>query len=101
MGLTRSQWCRLEAKNWIRRTSDPKDRRANRVYLTGDVRPMLLEMREHAAAVRQQALAGLTEQQHEFFVDALLLIKDNLQQPPQAADQIAGKPNAIGASQHS
>lgn len=72
---------RLEAKNWIKRSIHPKDRRANRVYLTVDVKPMLGEMRQHALAVRRQALAGLTDSQREQFIDTLLQIKENLQEP--------------------
>ena len=71
---------RLEAKNWIRRDSDPKDRRINRVYLTVDVKPMVREMRQHAFDVRAQAMAGLTDEQHERFVDTLLQLKENLQE---------------------
>lgn len=71
---------RLEAKDWIRRDSDPSDRRINRVYLTRNVEPMMTEMRQQAASLRGDALAGLSEQERERFVDTLLLIKENLQQ---------------------
>ena len=76
---------RLEAKNWIKRSNDPKDRRANRVYLTVNVKPMVREMRQHALAVRKQALAGLSEDQRELFVDTLLQLKENLQEPDTSA----------------
>jgi len=72
---------RLEAKNWIKRGNDPKDRRVNRVYLTVDVKPMVREMRQHASDVRQQALAGLSDSEREQFVDTLLKLKENLQEP--------------------
>ena len=72
---------RLEAKNWIKRDNDPNDRRVNRVYLTVDVKPLVREMRQHAADVRQQALAGLSDNQREQFVDTLLQLKENLQEP--------------------
>ncbi|MCB1740059.1 MAG: MarR family transcriptional regulator [Gammaproteobacteria bacterium] len=71
---------RLEAKNWIRRDNDPNDRRVNRVYLTLDVKPMVRQMRQHASAVRHQALAGLGEDRREQLIDTLLLIKQNLQE---------------------
>ena len=84
---------RLEAKNWIRRGSDPNDRRVNRVYLTMDVKPMVRKMREHALAVRQQALAGVGEDQREQFIDTLLQIKENLLEtatvPPDEAAPVA------------
>lgn len=72
---------RLEAKKWIRRDCDPSDRRAKRIYLTIDVEPMIREMRQHAAATRGQALAGLSDAEHEQLVDALLKIKNNLTSP--------------------
>ncbi len=71
---------RLEAKNWIRRDPDPEDRRVNRVYLTRDVEPMIADMRQQAATLRADALAGLSEKERQRFVDTLLLIKGNLQQ---------------------
>jgi len=76
---------RLEAKNWIKRSNDPKDRRANRVYLTIDVKPMVRQMRQHALAVRQHALSGLSDKQREQFVDTLLQVKENLQEPAAAS----------------
>ncbi len=76
---------RLEAKNWIKRSSDPNDRRANRVCLTVDVKPMVREMRQHALAVRTQAMKGLSDIQREQFVDTLLLMKDNLLEPDASA----------------
>lgn len=70
---------RLEAKSWIRRESDSADRRIKRIYLTRDVEPMIVEMRQQAASLRTDALAGLSEKERERFVDTLLLIKQNLQ----------------------
>ncbi len=87
---------RLEAKNWIKRGTDPHDRRVNRVYLTLDVRPMVREMREHASAVRRQALAGVDDKQRERFIDTLLQIKENLQEPDlaTAGDPVPGSRRA-------
>ncbi|MGC1440379.1 MAG: MarR family transcriptional regulator [Burkholderiaceae bacterium] len=78
---------RLEAKNWIKRSNDPTDRRVNRVYLTLDVKPMVREMRQHALAVRQQAMSRLSESQREQFVDTLLQVKENLLQPDAQPDR--------------
>lgn len=69
---------RLEAKSWVRRQVDAGDRRVNRVYLTADVEPLMLEMRRHAASIRSDALSGLSEQQREQFIDTLLAVKSNL-----------------------
>ena len=69
---------RLEEKHWIRRRSDPSDRRVNRVFLTTEVEPVVDEMRRRAALVRSDALAGLSQAQQEEFVNILLHIRGNL-----------------------
>ncbi|HTS55401.1 MAG TPA: MarR family transcriptional regulator [Burkholderiales bacterium] len=69
---------RLEAKGWVRREGDANDRRAKRVFLTEEVEPALKAMRAAAAELRREALAGLSAEQQERFVDALLAVKTNL-----------------------
>ena len=69
---------RLEAKGWVRRTHDERDRRIWRVRLTKEVEPALRTMRRIAAELRRDALSGLTGAERERFVDSLLSIKSNL-----------------------
>ncbi len=69
---------RLEAKGWVRRQTHDDDRRAKRVYLTAEVDPVMRQMREIAAELRRDALAGLSSSQQERFVDTLLRVKGNL-----------------------
>ena len=69
---------RLEAKGWVRRTHDERDRRIWRVRLTKEVEPALRTMRRIAAGLRRDALSGLTAAERERFVDSLLSIKSNL-----------------------
>jgi len=69
---------RMEAKGWIRREGHAADRRAKRVYLTEEVEPVMKTMRGAAADLRSDALGGLSAEQQEAFVDALLSIKNNL-----------------------
>ncbi len=69
---------RLEAKGWVRRTHDRRDRRIWRVRLTKEVEPALRTMRAIAAQLRRDALAGLSAAERERFVDSLLAIKSNL-----------------------
>jgi DNA-binding MarR family transcriptional regulator len=69
---------RLEANGWVRRESDSSDRRAKRVVLTQEVEPAIKAMRAVAAEVRRDALAGLSAEDQERFVDTLLAIKANL-----------------------
>ena len=70
---------RLEAKGWVRRTHDKRDRRIWRMRLTNEVEPALRTMRAIAAELRRDALAGLPAAERERFVDSLLAIKSNLQ----------------------
>jgi MarR family transcriptional regulator for hemolysin len=70
---------RLEAKGWVRREHDARDRRAWRVHLTDAVEPAMRRLRKVAAELRSDALAGLSERERERFVDALLAVKANLQ----------------------
>jgi DNA-binding MarR family transcriptional regulator len=69
---------RLEAKGWVRREPDASDRRAWRVRLTDETEPAMKTMRAIAAEVRRDALAGLSVEERERFVDTLLMIKANL-----------------------
>jgi MarR family transcriptional regulator for hemolysin len=70
---------RLEAKGWVRREHDARDRRAWRVHLTDAVEPAMRRLRKVAAELRSDALAGLSERERERFVDTLLAVKANLQ----------------------
>jgi MarR family transcriptional regulator for hemolysin len=69
---------RLEAKGWVERRVDPADRRAKRLYLTGQVQALIRRLRGLAAELRGDALDGLDEPARERFVDTLLVIKANL-----------------------
>lgn len=69
---------RLEAKGWVRREGHAADRRVKRVFLTDEVEPVIKAMRAAAAEVRREALAGLSPEQQERFVDTLLAVKANL-----------------------
>ena len=69
---------RLEAKGWVRREHDARDRRMWRVHLTDEVAPAMRTMRARAAELRRDALAGLGAAERERFVDTLLAIKANL-----------------------
>lgn len=69
---------RLEAKGWVRREHDARDRRAWRVHLTDAVEPAMRTLRKVAAELMRDALAGLSAAERERFVDTLLAIKANL-----------------------
>jgi MarR family transcriptional regulator for hemolysin len=69
---------RLEAKGWVRRAADRRDRRAKRIFLTEQAEAPMQIMREIAAGVREDALSGLSAADRDRFVDTLLTIKSNL-----------------------
>lgn len=69
---------RLEGKGWLERRADPADRRAKRVYLTGNVQALMRSLRKLAADLRAQALDGLDEVERAQLLDALRIVKGNL-----------------------
>ena len=69
---------RLEGKGWLERRPDPCDRRAKRVYLTGNVQGLMRALRVLAADLRADALDGLDEVERERLLDALGVVKGNL-----------------------
>jgi DNA-binding MarR family transcriptional regulator len=82
---------RLEQKGWVRREGDASDRRAKRVFLTEEVEPAIKAMRAAAADMRRDALAGLSAEQQERFVDMLITIKTNLSRAENGAPVNGGR----------
>jgi MarR family transcriptional regulator, transcriptional regulator for hemolysin len=78
---------RLEAKKWVRREEAANDRRAKRVFLTEEIEPAMKAMRAAAAELRRDALAGLSAEEKEHFVDTLLRVKANLSLPENGASK--------------
>ncbi len=72
---------RLEAKGLVERRLDPSDRRARTLYLRPKTRALLGKLRRLSEETRAQALAGISEQEAEQFIDTLLKIKANLGKP--------------------
>ena len=69
---------KLEEKGWVRREADAQDRRIRRVYLTGAVQDLMVALRAIGAEVRNAAMAGLSPEEQDQFVDLLLKIKANM-----------------------
>ena len=69
---------RIEDKGWLERRADPSDRRAKRVYLTGNVQGLMRALRVLAADLRAQALDGLDEGERERLLETLRVVKGNL-----------------------
>jgi MarR family transcriptional regulator for hemolysin len=69
---------RLEVKGWVARQTDRHDRRAKRVYLTGEVQAVMRALRGIAAGLRNDALEGMDARAQGQLLDSLRLIKANL-----------------------
>ena len=69
---------RLQAAALVERRPDPGDRRARLLYLTASAYPLLERIFSLAAAVREDALAGVPETDRARLVEMLLTMKSNL-----------------------
>lgn len=69
---------RLEEMALVARRPDPADRRAHRLYLTEQAKPVLAELARVGAATREEAMAGLPPAARAQLLEALQIIKRNL-----------------------
>lgn len=69
---------RLERRGFVVRQPDPDDRRAKRIYLTDQARDIVPFLRETIVRVDDVAFAGISQDQIDATVEALLQIKRNL-----------------------
>lgn len=69
---------RMQAAGWVRRSTDPEDRRAVRLYLTEKSRPVLEEMHKRAADTLEEALAGMSVAARNRLIEGLTAVKENL-----------------------
>ncbi len=77
---------RLEALGLLRRLPDPRDRRAKIVELTAAAAPFLARIREIAALVRGEALAGFDDAEREALATMLVRIRENLAREARCRD---------------
>ena len=68
---------KLEQKGYLRRLSDPDDRRSNKLYLTEAAEKMVPDMRETGRALLEELLVGIDERTQKAVVKALHQIRDN------------------------
>ena len=76
---------RLCNNDLIERREDPKDRRANRLYLRPAARPMLTQLAKLRAEITQTALNHMNAGEADALVGQLEFIKDNVRDALQAA----------------
>ena len=78
---------RLGANGWVERRPDPNDKRARRLFLTDKARPILIELREVALSVREEALSGFDAVEQDRLIDQLRAVKENLLSADETADR--------------
>jgi len=69
---------RLGQTGWVERRSDPGDRRAWRLHLTGKARPILRELGGLVDETMEEALTGLSGAQRQRLYRDLMAVRNNL-----------------------
>lgn len=87
---------RLCTNDLIERREDPKDRRANRLYLRPAARPMLTQLAKLRAEITQTALNHLKAAEADALVGQLEFIKDNVRDALQAVSDAKAKEPRYG-----
>jgi len=81
---------RLEAAGWIRREADPEDRRANRVFLTDRLQPLLAPLTAVSDELTERALDGFTPAERAALTGLLDRVRANMiranEDPPPPID---------------
>lgn len=86
---------RLEVDAWIERRDDPEDRRAKRVFLNPKAGPMMEMLSTLGQSVRAQAMAGISQQDEDNFMQVLLQIRANLCAANSGHDALASSEKLI------
>jgi len=69
---------RLEAGGWIRRDTDPNDRRATRVFKTNRIDPFVDTLRAEAEALYAEGFAGFDDGERSSVIELLFRLRVNL-----------------------
>jgi DNA-binding MarR family transcriptional regulator len=81
---------RLEESKLVERRRDPADRRAWRIHLTDEARPVLEDLHLLADEMIDDALEGLDPSQRDALIAALNVIRSNLVQTPESKEAANG-----------
>ena len=87
---------RMEQGGWLHREAHPDDRRARIVMATDKARRIAPEAKEIVAALYDEALAGLSDDDRRVLQAALVKIIDNLKAPDPGPDA-GNTPEALPA----
>jgi DNA-binding MarR family transcriptional regulator len=69
---------RLESGGWIQRRADPLDRRANRVFITKKIAPLMTEGLAVGEKLTEDIFSGIDAKTREEFLNVLAQAKSNL-----------------------
>jgi len=69
---------RMEQEHWIERRPDPGDRRAYRIYLMADAKPVLARIAEISEQTRLDATAGMSDEETARLLALLQRMQSNL-----------------------
>ncbi|HEX4023122.1 MAG TPA: MarR family transcriptional regulator [Steroidobacteraceae bacterium] len=70
---------RMQQDRWIERRADPADRRAHRLFLCEDAKPVVARMWKIADQARGEAISVLSQPEREQLLDLLARVHENLQ----------------------
>jgi len=68
---------RMESDGWLERRSDPGDRRARRLFITANGRPLVDAIWRLVDLTRREAFAGIPKKQTELLIKLLEKIQSN------------------------
>jgi DNA-binding MarR family transcriptional regulator len=69
---------RMEKRKWIKRVSDPSDRRAKCIYPDKKAEGILKKMRSLSLLLREEALTGFSAREHTALIGYLRRVKTNV-----------------------
>jgi MarR family transcriptional regulator, transcriptional regulator for hemolysin len=82
---------RMAESGWVERRPHPSDRRARQLYLTAQAEPVFARMRSLADETREEALAGLLQDDRERLTATLIEIRNNLSDRNPAGDGVSAE----------
>jgi MarR family transcriptional regulator, transcriptional regulator for hemolysin len=82
---------RMAESGWVERRPHPSDRRARQLYLTAQAEPVFARMRALADETREEALAGLLQDDRERLTATLIEIRNNLSDRNPAGDGVSAE----------
>jgi MarR family transcriptional regulator, transcriptional regulator for hemolysin len=93
---------RMAESGWVERRPHPSDRRARQLYLTAQAEPVFERMRALGDETREEALAGLSQDDRERLTATLVEIRNNLSDRNPAGDgvpaeKLAGEKLVMGS----